>query len=169
MKTMSNEFKLNINDFKNGLLEKSGLIPVNEINIKDLISGTFYIKAVMLKNNFEINIEIKYIKQYKCSRCLIDFEKENVIKDFAEVIKSIKKEDEGTNLIFYKDKVIDISNFVRDIIILNDDMIHLCKNDCKGLCQVCGNNLNIKKCECKESKPLNIFGKIFKNNIDLKS
>jgi len=45
-------------------------------------------------------------------------------------------------------KSIDITPYVRDAIILNVPMKILCSEDCKGLCPVCGNNMNEGACSC---------------------
>ena len=43
---------------------------------------------------------------------------------------------------------LDITDFVRDAIILSLPMRVLCGEDCKGLCGVCGNNRNERECGC---------------------
>jgi uncharacterized protein len=47
--------------------------------------------------------------------------------------------DEGT---------IDLNALVNDLVILSLPIKHLCKEDCKGLCKICGANLNLKDCGC---------------------
>ena len=44
---------------------------------------------------------------------------------------------------------VDISDDVRDELLIELPMNPLCKEDCKGLCPVCGADLNKKKCRCK--------------------
>ena len=44
--------------------------------------------------------------------------------------------------------IIDIGDLVRDIIISAQPTKHLCSEDCKGLCSVCGANLNKTECGC---------------------
>ena len=45
-------------------------------------------------------------------------------------------------------KVVDLDPIVREQILLALPMTTVCKDDCKGLCTVCGQNLNEKKCGC---------------------
>jgi uncharacterized protein len=47
--------------------------------------------------------------------------------------------DEGT---------IDLNVLVNDLVLLSIPIKHLCREDCRGLCQVCGANLNREKCDC---------------------
>jgi uncharacterized metal-binding protein YceD (DUF177 family) len=44
---------------------------------------------------------------------------------------------------------IEINNDVREEILLNFPMKVLCAPGCKGLCQGCGRDLNLEKCDCK--------------------
>ena len=45
-------------------------------------------------------------------------------------------------------KKIDTDPIVREQLLLALPMVALCKEDCQGLCTVCGQNLNEKKCGC---------------------
>lgn len=45
---------------------------------------------------------------------------------------------------------IDLTEMVRQEIILHFPFIPVCSESCKGLCQHCGKNLNTGKCACKE-------------------
>ena len=44
---------------------------------------------------------------------------------------------------------VDISGDVRDELLIELPMNPLCKEACKGLCPVCGTDLNKKRCRCK--------------------
>ena len=46
--------------------------------------------------------------------------------------------------------VIDISDDVRQTIVLSVPLKLLCRGDCKGLCPHCGTNLNRETCNCTE-------------------
>ncbi|MDP8264706.1 MAG: DUF177 domain-containing protein [Candidatus Aceula lacicola] len=72
-----------------------------------------------------------------CGRCLRSFEKE-IVKELA----------------FYYDldecqKHIELGEDVRQEILLDLPYKVLCSDDCKGVCLVCGIDLNEKKCSCK--------------------
>ena len=44
---------------------------------------------------------------------------------------------------------VDISADVRDELLIELPMNPLCNEECKGLCPICGTDLNKKKCRCK--------------------
>ena len=45
---------------------------------------------------------------------------------------------------------VDLTEVVQDALLLELPIRFLCKADCRGLCPVCGVNLNIKNCSCQE-------------------
>ncbi len=51
--------------------------------------------------------------------------------------------------------ILDLSEEIRQQVILNLPFKPLCQEKCKGLCSRCGENLNLKKCNClnKELDP----------------
>ena len=48
------------------------------------------------------------------------------------------------------DDVLDITEIVETSIISTFPIQRVCKDDCKGLCQECGCNLNYNKCSCNK-------------------
>ncbi|MFA6992178.1 MAG: DUF177 domain-containing protein [Candidatus Gracilibacteria bacterium] len=71
-------------------------------------------------------------------------------------------------LIDTKHMKIDISEMVRQEIILHFPLNLVCSSRCKGLCTVCGGDKNKKTCKCKpadgiENKPLKILKELIKN------
>jgi len=53
----------------------------------------------------------------------------------------------------YSGKVIDLDPIVREQIALALPGYPVCKDDCKGLCPVCGTNLNDRECGCDRHVP----------------
>ena len=49
----------------------------------------------------------------------------------------------------YENQQIDLTQSVRDSILLAVPVICLCKEDCKGICSQCGKNLNQGLCKCE--------------------
>lgn len=64
-----------------------------------------------------------------------------------------------------EDKCIDVDNLLYPEIIINFPMKILCKEDCKGICRVCGINLNKQSCDCDTFVPdprMAVISDIFK-------
>lgn len=58
---------------------------------------------------------------------------------------------EEMNVFTYEDNHIDLVEVIRQNLISAIPMRPLCKEDCKGLCPFCGQDLNLKDCGCAES------------------
>jgi len=92
----------------------------------------------------------------ECSRCLKLFEKQLHEKtDF--IVCSMPDEEEKENIQDSEDYAyftgsdiqVDITDITRQAIILAVSMKSLCNDNCLGLCQFCGTNLNDSTCNCK--------------------
>ena len=93
--------------------------------------------VIKIQDTLDIKVAVKLNILTQCSRCLEEREKA-VKKDFR-LDYSIGKEQ----------KVIDISDDIRQEIILGYPLKPLCMPSCKGLCLKCGKNLNEGKHECE--------------------
>ena len=93
-----------------------------------------------------IRANIKTDLEMVCSRCLDTFIYPIDI-DIEErfTTNSDCKDDED---IVVMDDVLDITEVVEASIISTLPIKRVCKNDCKGLCQECGCNLNNNACSC---------------------
>ena len=62
--------------------------------------------------------------------------------------------DEGEDELDYMEGYqLNVETFVYNEILLNWPMKILCKETCKGICKVCGQNLNVKECGCDTFVP----------------
>ena len=50
--------------------------------------------------------------------------------------------------LYYEDDEIDLDPFVYEELMLNVPIKPVCRDDCKGLCGVCGENRNYNECRC---------------------
>jgi len=57
--------------------------------------------------------------------------------------------EEDINTAFYRDGVIDLGELLHEQFYLTLPMKPLCREDCKGLCPVCGANWNQTTCACE--------------------
>ncbi len=53
----------------------------------------------------------------------------------------------------YRGKVIDLDPLLREQLLLSLPTYPVCREDCKGLCPVCGVNLNERECGCDRHVP----------------
>jgi uncharacterized protein len=58
-------------------------------------------------------------------------------------------EEDDLSTAFYDNDEIDLGQLMREQFYLSIPMKPLCGDDCRGLCPICGTNLNRGACECK--------------------
>jgi len=58
-------------------------------------------------------------------------------------------EEKGDDFIFRGD-VLDLREYFRQLFLIAQPLKILCRNDCKGLCPICGTNKNRNDCDCAE-------------------
>lgn len=112
------------------------------------------------KEGLFANIIVECRINVKCDRCLDEF-KYDISIPIKEYLNNSDHPEKHDVVSFYDN--FDLTDIVIDNIILSLPMKFICKEDCKGLCPMCGKNLNYETCNCqqKEIDPrLNILSKL---------
>lgn len=121
---------------------------IEEIEVKNpvKVDGVIYVAEEIII--FEAHIETEL--ELTCSRCLQPFimKFENDVNEKFTLNEGHKDDDVN----FMDSDSIDITKIITDDIILSLPIKRLCKDDCKGLCQVCGANLNTTTCSCNKNE-----------------
>ena len=86
---------------------------------------------------FVVRGRIECKKSFICDRCLTPSTGDQV-HEFAEEFDKSEAIDDW----------LDVTELLRDELLAGQPMKNLCKADCKGLCPVCGANLNDGECGC---------------------
>ena len=100
------------------------------------ISGEFWFDG----QNYIVQGSIESKGDYDCSRCLKTTEHEEIFSD---------SRDADEDVIPFNGEEIDLTELIRDTLIINEPSQVLCQDDCKGLCVHCGANLNVSPCSCE--------------------
>ena len=116
-----------------------------------------FLKPIQIKGNVTVNHGVADVKLsvntkvlYTCSRCLENFED---TLDLMVDEKISKNEQEDENILTLEGgEVLDIRDVVVNNIYLALPRKVLCKEDCKGLCQLCGQDLNEGQCNCTQEE-----------------
>ncbi|MFT8314750.1 MAG: DUF177 domain-containing protein [Clostridium sp.] len=85
--------------------------------------------------------------QLTCSRCLENFSYKLQLELQERLTNDPENKDD--ELIFIDNDKLDLIEIVENNIIMSLPIQRLCKENCKGLCQVCGTNLNNSTCNCE--------------------
>ena len=57
---------------------------------------------------------------------------------------------EDYNRLYLKEPVIDVGELLREQVYLSMPARILCRESCRGLCQICGADLNHERCDCEK-------------------
>lgn len=121
------------------------------------------------KNEVSVQLEMTASVERSCSRCL-----ESVVKNYTLKLLHMVRTDTGTactdesgeydEVSYIEDCTLDVDRLVLDELITVLPPAVLCREDCKGICKVCGANLNRQQCDCDQFVPdprMAVFGDIF--------
>lgn len=97
--------------------------------------------------------------QADCDRCLesvpwpLDSDFELYYRPVSSGYQEETVLDEGeAEMGFYEGDGIELNDALREFVLLALPMQWLCKDDCKGICPVCGQNRNQKECGCRAAQ-----------------
>jgi uncharacterized protein len=109
------------------------------------VKGRAYSKADVA--HLDINVSFDFFGV--CDRCADDFERKYSFDIEKVVVSHLENEEDDEGYIITENNILDIDDLVYQEIQLFLPAKMLCNDDCKGLCQNCGKNLNREKCDCK--------------------
>ena len=118
--------------------------------------------GIELDETVHADLKIEYIEGFiivkgsvsgnyasQCGRCLKDIKDEfdiEINENFMHMSKDMNNVDDY----LYDGGHIDLTIPLLDNILLSFPGVILCSNECKGLCEVCGANLNETHCTCEK-------------------
>jgi uncharacterized protein len=129
-----------------------------DISTETLVSG---MTGIELDETVHADLRIEYMEgvivvrgkvngKYKaqCGRCLKEI-RDSFDIDIDENFIHISTELENEDDYLYDGGNIDLTIPLIDNILLSFPGVILCSNDCKGLCDICGTDLNETECSCE--------------------
>jgi len=157
----NNPLQLNVGYLYNKPIGTSREVPVDidrikidDLLVKDLKST---VRVSRTREGLLLQVEGKARILATCVRCLEEFYLLTKF-DFEELYQFPSRHREETDLVLPMDGYIDLRDLYREYLILSMSIKPIHSADCKGLCVVCGANLNKEVCEhhpelgLKESK-----------------
>jgi uncharacterized protein len=169
--------KVNVSGIpEEGLQQEADLPIIIDNKTKPDIAHVF-IKVFRFGKRVLVDGSVKISVALKCGRCLkeallpldIAFKEEYIPAE--DIIGESEQElsDRDLDLGFYSNDELDIKEIVKEQVLLSVPMKPLCRDDCRGLCPVCGKDLNEGACKCRKEEidprlaPLAKFKEILKD------
>jgi len=120
----------------------------NDLNLKMLagkVELTRTPKGILIEADFSSSIAAE------CVRCLDEYEQKLHIA-FSDLYAFHSNSVTDSGLIVPEDGNIDLLPLVREYLLIEIPIKLVCREDCKGLCTECGENLNYQTCEHQAEK-----------------
>ena len=146
--------KVNIQRFSEGIHEVSEEISAEDLGLSQAIKISGNLKVNALVDKFEesfrvkLNIKVEVIDQ--CDKCLEEFK--SSFDETGEQIFQVGEgefEDDDIEILPKNTKELDLSNLINEVFLINRPIQKICTESCKGLCPICGKDLNKTSCDCK--------------------
>ena len=99
-------------------------------------------EGILVHGTFNSNLEAN------CVRCLDDYV-QPVTAEVSELFYYPAHMAPPESMVIHDDGNADLGPLVRDVSLLAMPMKPLCRPDCQGLCDQCGQNLNKGQCDCE--------------------
>lgn len=96
-------------------------------------------QGLLLQGSFALKMKLE------CVRCLEEYY-QAVVFSFTDLYAFDKRSISESNLLVPEEGQIDLAPLLREYALLEIPIQPLCRADCKGLCPVCGENLNRVDC-----------------------
>ena len=109
------------------------------------ISGTVrnMAGALSLEGTAETTLDLR------CDRCLKPFSQELALPVSTLLAEELEDE-ESDEIVLLEDGAVDLDEVFTTALVLSMDAKHLCSEDCRGLCPVCGADWNLGPCQCRK-------------------
>jgi uncharacterized protein len=149
--------RIKISGLENGMYEYDFEDDIEKIDLTEPLFGKYNTNVVLNKFDDQIILEASTTAgaNFICDRCGTEFI-QSVISKYKMIylLRSIEDAEEEINITYLSPDthIIDLSNDVRDYMILSLPMKRLCNENCRGLCVKCGSDLNEKQCDCEDSE-----------------
>ena len=105
-----------------------------------------------------------------CDRCLEPFDAEMTFEFDRQIVAAQKRgdarEDEEEEPLAVEEGKIDLTEPLSEAIALEAPTVHLCREDCPGLCPTCGKKRDDPTCKCSEKKEIDPRFEILKKLLD---
>ena len=134
-----------------------GVLPTDQTICR--VVAPVALSVVVRKDRMQFRLvgRVKTVIELSCSRCLDGFA--TPVDEAFDVLylphapagsgEERMVEDDDLSTAFYSDNVIDLGQLMQEQCYLAVPMKPLCRDDCRGLCPVCGTNFNTGSCECR--------------------
>ncbi len=132
---------------------EAGLKEDDRVNLPNSID--YKLQLSVVSGSFLARGQLSTIIRPRCDRCLHYYNLNIEVPDFCHYFENVN------------DEVFDLTEAVCEDIVLTFPQRMLCRDDCRGLCPQCGQNWNVRTCNCHEQRASDgVWQKLDNLNLD---
>ncbi len=146
--------KIQIGGLSEGIHQYQFVVAASELNAGEQFRGDVRINVSLDKSTTQIflNAKIEVLAGFECDRCVSAFEKllcsSYTMVYVGDGFDTSHLDPAEVQIVPNGMHIIDISDDVRQSVVLAVPFKNICSESCKGLCPSCGTNLNEQPCTC---------------------
>jgi len=141
-------------------ISDDGWFPGNEVTARSPVDGLVSLRRIG-SDRVDVTGRLTVLIAASCDRCCRPVSSELAVDfiyhcrlgqeevDGAATVAEVCEEDCQT--LFLSEPIIDLGALLREQVYLALPARVLCRNDCRGLCQQCGADLNDSRCSCLQT------------------
>ena len=148
--------------FDNGKTTHSLKGEINALDLKfsdyniELLGPIVYDGMIYKVNDYySLDLKINYGIKTECNRCLKTVEEDVKTQLFGKLVDhnvELQSEEEDLEEPIYLEKnTLDLRKYILEQVVSSSPLKIICSEDCKGLCQTCGVDLNNESCNCDDN------------------
>ncbi len=116
------------------------------VHVAGTLSGTAHRQCVRCLKEFDEALRLPVVGEYHHDT---ELKGRTPAKESPE--RSVG-DDAGDDAYAYTGEEIELGEMLREQVLLATPMQPLCHEECRGLCPVCGQDLNVRRCDCREEQ-----------------
>jgi len=166
--------RINISNLSDGMHHHSLSAEPADVGMDSRFKKMVHVDASIEKSNRQLHVQVVSRSEgtFVCDRCLEEFQQSVESRYSILYVQSqpppsdAEKTEEEVQYLSADANIIDLGEDVRQYLTLSLPLKTLCKENCAGLCPICGTNKNNATCSCtvEETDPRWADLKRFLNN-----
>jgi uncharacterized protein len=149
--------RLNISDIPDEGLQQEFELPVvihegsKPDAVQVMLSVFRYGKKVLVEGSLKASVSLTCSRCLKSFICPVDGNFRDECNPSEELQKAGEQElaEQDLDISYYSNDEIDISELIKEQVLLAVPMKAVCSEECRGICSYCGRDLNDGACGCK--------------------
>jgi uncharacterized protein len=129
--------------------EKVGTDDIDSVSSDVILIHTN--RGIIIKGKITASVKIVCSRCLKPIDCVVKYDFEEEALPNVPAPEGLSSAGQYDNLIIDEDHTLDISEAIRQYVLLAVPAKPLCRSDCAGICPTCGHDLNEELCQCPSS------------------